>query len=1677
MRTLKIFLCGFLLFFFSKDSLNAQVFTGSGGSIITLTDTSRFNIPVTGLANPIDFNYGLESVTINISHGSDRDIDCFLAAPDGTMIELTTDNGGTGNNFTNTVFKHSASTSITSGSAPFTGTFKPEGDLWRVNNNQNGNGTWQLRVIDDSNNGVTGSLTGWSIKFSNTPALTFIFTESSLPIVIINTNGQTIPDDPKIIVDMKIIDNGIGLRNHVSDVPNNYDGKIAIEVRGSSSQMFPKKSFGFETRDNSGLVNVDTSLLGMPSEHDWILSANYTDKSFCRNVVSYQLANEMGHYAVRTKYVDVVLNGQYWGVYVFMESLKRDKNRVDISKLERTEITAPDITGGYIVKIDKTTGSGGDGWTSAYAPINHSNGQDIFIQYDYPSTDSIVPSQKAYIKAYVDSFENALAGNNFRDSIVGYQKFIGNGSWIDYFFSNELSKNVDGYRISSYLYKDKEKTLKAGPVWDYDIAYGNANYCDATDTTGWAYLFSCTGDSWQVPFWWQKLQQDTNYTNQMKCRWTDYRNNVLSLSHINGVIDSIANLLNESKDWNFNQWPILGTYVWPNPSPQPSTYAGEIQNLKNWMSRRLSWLDSNMPGRCNCSLNIVQQNVSCLNACDGQLVAVGTSPYQKTYQWDNGSDNDTLSGMCAGIQTVEFTDAIGCKRTATATITQPALLTVNATAVNAPCDASGCAGQATANVSGGTSPFTYAWSDGQTTATATNLCSGSYSVIVTDAGGCSKTTTVNIVNPSSPIIALNNVTNATCFNQAGGSASVTVSGGSGPYTYSWSPSGGSNSTATNLLAGNYTVTATDVTGCPASMNIVISQPTPIIVSVTETDVRCYGGSTGSAQAAVSGGTGSYQYNWLPGNQTGSTINNISAGSYSVTVTDVNNCSRTESVNISQAPVINATVSSTPVNCNNGSDGSASVISSGGTGTLTYLWNVGGQTSSTISGLAPGTYNVTVRDSFNCSVNSGVTLTNPTALSATTSSTTSICASATGSAQVSASGGTGTYTYLWQPNGQTTSAINNIVAGNYSVTITDQRGCTLEQSVIVNSASGMTVAISNNVSVSCFGGSNGTATVNVTGAKAPMTFSWSPVGGSDSVATNLQAGIYSVEINDDNGCTTIQQVEILQPDQLSIVSTADSVSCYGGNNGRIEANVSGGTRPYTYLWTPAGGTDSIATNLLAGNYSVRVTDSHNCSTTQSATVLQPTRLSVISSVVNSTCGLANGEVNLTPSGGNAPYNFSWSPNVSSSAIATGLSPGNYTIVVKDANLCSRNLGVTVTTSSLPDLSVTSIIETSCNSTDDGSIVLSTTGGTGPYNYTWLPDVSNTNSATQILGGIYSVVVIDNLGCQDSIGVILPEPSPLGALMIPYDVSCFGNTDGRIVASVGGGTMPYTYLWTPSGQTTDSATNLSPGTYSVLLTDDHGCTAIASALVQSPDPVVVTSTSSGHTCFAECTGSAELSVSGGSAPYSYLWSNGETTETISNGCSGTIDVTISDALGCIENRQFTFTQDDSLSLITSHTDASCISCADGTADATVRGGFPPYSYSWTPGNFTTSIVTGLTAGTYMICITDSNSCVKCDSVIVLEPGTSTSEIKNNSPLYVYPNPAGDYAVFAFVTNESQSVSVKIFDVTGKLVQTVVDGNLDSGEHLFRVETTELVPGVYFYTYTNAKSRKTGTLVISK
>ncbi len=425
------------------------------------------------------------------------------------------------------------------------------------------------------------------------------FTSSNLPIIVINTSGS-IPDEPKITADMGIIDNGSsGARNNITDPYNNYSGKIGIEVRGSSSQMFPKKQYSIEVRDALG-TGINVSLLGMPPEEDWVLFAPYNDKSLMRDVLAYKLGRDLGHYAPRTHFCEVVLNGEYLGIYVLMEKIKHDKNRVDIANLSPLEISGDDITGGYIIKIDKESGSGNGGWFSSYFPPNRSGSQQIYFQYDYPSASEIVTEQMNYIKQYVNNFETSLNSTTFNDPVNGYAKYIDVDSFIDFFIMNEVSKNVDGYRLSTYLYKEKNPDggkLHMGPIWDFNLGFGNANYCTQGNPEGWVTDFNtiCNRDYWLIPFWWSKLYSDGVYRNKLAARWTELRASQLETDRILTYIDSVANVLNgESQQRNFQRWPVLSTYVWPNYYVGP-TFAAEVSWLKNWVIERLNWMDANMP--------------------------------------------------------------------------------------------------------------------------------------------------------------------------------------------------------------------------------------------------------------------------------------------------------------------------------------------------------------------------------------------------------------------------------------------------------------------------------------------------------------------------------------------------------------------------------------------------------------------------------------------------------------------------------------------------------------------------------------------------------------------------------------------------------------------------------------------------------------------------------------------------------------------------------------------------------------------------------------------------------------------------------------------------------------------------------------------------------------------------
>jgi hypothetical protein len=426
------------------------------------------------------------------------------------------------------------------------------------------------------------------------------FTSSNLPIVVINTNGQTIVDDPKIIADMGIIHNAPGIRNQITDPFNNYNGKIGIEIRGSSSQMFPKKQYGIELTDING-DGVEAPLLDLPAEEDWILFAPYNDKSLMRDVLAYKLGRDQGRYAPRTRYCELVLNGEYMGIYVLIEKIKRDRYRVDINKLDPNETTGNNLTGGYILKIDKDTGTGGDGWSSSYPPPLRNSNQQVNFLYEVPKSDDIVPEQKAYIQQYMSDFENALAGPDFADPEIGYAKYIDPASFIDYFIINEMSKNVDGYRISTFLHKKRDTDggkIHMGPVWDYNLGFGNADYCTSGSTHGFVLEFNslCPSDWWLIPFWWDRLHQDAVYREQLLARWTSLRQGPYQTGTIHTFIDSVATVLNmESQQRNFERWPVLGQYVWPNFYVGP-TYQTEVNWLKQWITARLEWLDVHILG-------------------------------------------------------------------------------------------------------------------------------------------------------------------------------------------------------------------------------------------------------------------------------------------------------------------------------------------------------------------------------------------------------------------------------------------------------------------------------------------------------------------------------------------------------------------------------------------------------------------------------------------------------------------------------------------------------------------------------------------------------------------------------------------------------------------------------------------------------------------------------------------------------------------------------------------------------------------------------------------------------------------------------------------------------------------------------------------------------------------------
>ncbi|MGB1241493.1 MAG: CotH kinase family protein [Chitinophagales bacterium] len=450
------------------------------------------------------------------------------------------------------------------------------------------------------------------------------YSSSNLPLVLIDTNEQEIGDEIRIIAQMQIVYNGKDSLTLIDDPANIYDGRISIETRGSSSQFYPKKSFGLETQLLNG-ENNNVSLLGMPEENDWILYAPFSDKSLLRNVLAYQISNRMGRYAARTRLCELFINGNYEGVYVLMEKLKRDKNRINIANLSMDEVSGDDLTGGYIFKIDKLTGSSGSGWTSEYPPL-HNPYRQIFFQYEYPKSERITAEQAVYIEGFVGDFEDALQRQDFE--VSDDNPFFDVNSFIDYMIVNEVCKNIDAFRLSTFLYKDKDSNggkLQIGPVWDFNFSFGNVNYCQGGLPTGWVLDFNqiCTNDSFLIPFWWEKLRESDAFNERVYERWQEFRNTILATNQLLSWIDEQSLYLEEAQTRNFSKWNILDIEVWPN-NYVGGNYFSEVVYLKNWLKARLTWLDIAFK-----ELTLPEQE----NILGFEVVKIAPNPFNEFPQW------------------------------------------------------------------------------------------------------------------------------------------------------------------------------------------------------------------------------------------------------------------------------------------------------------------------------------------------------------------------------------------------------------------------------------------------------------------------------------------------------------------------------------------------------------------------------------------------------------------------------------------------------------------------------------------------------------------------------------------------------------------------------------------------------------------------------------------------------------------------------------------------------------------------------------------------------------------------------------------------------------------------------------------------------------------------------------
>ncbi|MDP4267636.1 MAG: lamin tail domain-containing protein, partial [Bacteroidota bacterium] len=870
--------------------------------------------------------------------------------------------------------------------------------------------------------------------------------------------------------------------------------------------------------------------------------------------------------------------------------------------------------------------------------------------------------------------------------------------------------------------------------------------------------------------------------------------------------------------------------------------------------------------------------------------------------------------------------------------------------------------------------YTYIWDDpkSQNTKTATNLSPGTYKASIKFTNySCSFVSTPVTITEPTQLTANISMQDATCGNN-NGTATISPSGGTPGYTYTWS-NGKTTGSVIGLSGGNYTVTVYDKNKCSVIKSLTINSTNNLQLTVTTTQNSCNGDASGTASVAVVGGSTPYKYSWSTGD-TVSKISRLIKGTYSIYITDFKGCKKDTSVIINDPPKLTITqLIKTDILCNGNNTGSIKTTITGGTTPYTYIWS-NGKTSADLSNLTAGNYQVTVTDNKGCKTTSViVNINQPTALKNSISKTDNKCGKSNGSVTLTVTGGTTPYTYTWS-NGSKTQNLSNIPAETYTVTIKDNNGCSDLKSITIVSGSDLTVSSPSKTDITCFGKNDGTARAIASGGTLPYTFLWSDKESAATI-TSLQTGAYTLTVTDAFGCSGTNSVVINQPADILITPSQTNILCNGNKSGAVNIIVTGGTIPYTYLWSNSKTTQNIS-GLGSGNYSITVTDANSCTKVHSTTITEPSKLSVKIDSTNTTCGFNNGTAKANVTGGTSPYNYLWSNNSTNQNI-NNLPAGNYKLTVTDKNACSATQKTDIALSSALTLSNPRVINPTCKYANNGSITVFASNGTLPYTYSW-SNGEDSSTILNLIPGNYLVTVTDKIGCTGTSQATITEPSKLSVSSInKTDAMCYEEVSGSINITASGGTSPYTYTWS-NGSTQNSLSRLKAGDYTVTITDSKECDTIFTVQITQPPAINSSITHSDTKCSLN-NGTITVNASGGTPPISYLWSNKSTNNFISGLKAGIYSVTITDGNSCHKILSDTVNSSTNVSIKFTKANITCYGFNNGTANAIVTGGTQSYTYKWSNGK-NTSLINNLKSGQYYLTVTDADGC-KTDSSIYI------------------------------------------------------------------------------------------------